>query len=123
MKAIFQGSNYKKTLQTNLKEVKDLTAMMDLEAGVRSQHSVQYIEEHVHVIEAMLKELHGTKQNIQMDEKMTEIVAARIGDAMVERVVNRMFSLLSSGAGVASKSIRGANIIRNHKHMGTDDLS
>ena len=97
--------------------------MMDLEAGVRSQHSVQYIEEHVHVIEAMLKELHGTKQNIQMDEKMTENVAARIGDAMVERVVNRMFSLLSSSAGVASKSLKGAKIIRNHKYGGTDDLS
>ncbi|KAK0510773.1 hypothetical protein JMJ35_007205 [Cladonia borealis] len=108
MKAIIQGSNYKKTLQTHLDEVKDLTAMMDREAGVRSQHSVQYIEEHVHVIETMLRQLQAAKQDIQMEEKMMETIAARIGDAMEERIVNKMFSLLSSSPGVASESIKVA---------------
>lgn len=97
--------------------------MVDLEAGVRSQHSVQYIEEHLDVIERMVGELQAAKQDIQMDEKTMDTIAARVGDATAERIVNRVVSLLSSSAGVASESIKGANIIRGHKYGRTDEMS
>ena len=56
---------------------------------MRLHHSVQQIEEHVQVLVRMLKELHATEQNIQMDEEMKETIAARIGDALGERTVNK----------------------------------
>ena len=41
---------------------------------------------------------------------MKETIAARIGDALGERIGNKVFSLLSSSPGVASESIEGANL-------------
>ena len=42
-------------------ELKDLTATMDHEDSMRLHDSVKHIEEHVHVVERMLKELHATE--------------------------------------------------------------
>lgn len=123
MKAVFQGADYKKTLQTHLDEVNNLTAIMDREAIVRSQHRLQCIEESCQGIDRRLKELYTTTQNNQMDEKTIETIAARVGDVLVERLANRTLSFLYSSGGVAFISSEGANIIRDHKYGRTDQLS
>lgn len=51
---MFQGSAYKKNLQSHLDDVKELAMKIDQEAIVRSQHSVRYIEKHVQRIEQEL---------------------------------------------------------------------
>ena len=75
---------------------------MDLEAGVRSQHSVQIIAERIKDIEKKVKELLAIQQKTQIDEKMMEAIAAHVGDEMGERIANKVLSLLSSNAGVLS---------------------
>ena len=111
MKAVFQGSSYKKTLQTHLNKVKELTTMMNQEAGALLHHRVQHIEEYVHNIERMLRELQADKKSIQNDQNMVETIGTSILDVLKELLVNGTFSLLTSSAGIASKSIKGLNII------------
>ena len=106
IKAVFQGPSYKKTLQSYLDEVQELATKVDREANFCSQHSILNIEEYVKSIEKAVRELQRP-QTVEMDEVNKQDLTARIGDYLVERVVNRMFGHISSSDGINPRITQG----------------
>ena len=102
---MFQGSAYKKNLQSHLDEVKELAMKIDQEAIVRSQHSVRYIEKNVERIQQELTKLQLCSRSVQVDETTLQDIVTRIGHLLEEKLVNSTFSQFSSIAAAESRNM------------------
>ena len=109
VKAMFQGSAYKKNLQSHLDDVKDLAMKIDQEAIVRSQHSVRYIEKHVQRIEQEVIKLQSCSNTVQVDEAMLQDFMTRIGHLLEEKLVNNTLGHFSSNAAIGPRSVNSTN--------------
>jgi len=89
-KAVIQGPTYKKTLQTHLERIKDLTRTIDQEAIVRYQHRLKDNERHLIHISKCIEELKASQDSIS--EALRQEVIAQAGDYFVDRVVNSILS-------------------------------
>ena len=107
VKAMFQGSAYKKNLQTHLDDVKELATKIDQEALVRSQHSVRYIEKNVERIQQELVKLQSCSKSVQVDETTLQDIVTRIGHLLEEKLVNSTFSHFSSIAAIGPRNTNG----------------
>lgn len=105
VKAMFQGSAYKKNLQNRLDDVKELAMKIDQEAIVRSQHSVRYIEKHVQRIEQEVMKLQSCSKSVQVDEATLQDLMTRIGHLLEEKFVNSTLGHFSSNAAIGSRSV------------------
>ena len=110
---MFQGSAYKKNLQSHLDDVKDLAMKIDQEAIVRSQHSVRYIEKHVQRIEQEVIKLQSCSNTVQVDEAMLQDFMTRIGHLLEEKLVNNTLGHFSSNAAIGPRSVNSTNFSFN----------
>lgn len=104
---MFQGSAYKKDLQTRLDDVRELAMKIDQEAIVRSQHSVRYIEKHVQRIEQELIKLQSCSKSVQVDESTLQGFVTQIGHLLEEKLVNSTLGHFSSNAAIGSRNATG----------------
>ena len=90
-----QGPAYKKSLQTQLDRVKDLTITIDEEASIQSQHRLKNVEDFTVGISRDLRELRTDGRYSLSDErleKFAEVLMPKLG----AYVVNSMLSHVSS---------------------------
>ncbi len=123
VKAIFQGSAYKKNLQSHLDDVKELAMKIDQEAIVRSQHSVRYIEKHVQRIEQEVIKLQSCSKSVQVDEATLQDFMTRIGQLLEEKLVNNTLGQFSSNAAIGPRSVECTNLLFNIQGWNTDHQS